>query len=192
MSLYAEVHPPTLYESTASMNGTSSVIINSTTDNPQLFSITAAASTIRAPLARFPSTSITLVTNGNSSTSTNASVATTGSLPGRRPEVHSGKNQSQQDADVAGIISWYINFVSGMSLKEDVSFVLQRNNCPVWSTRILTSAGTKSSLSRRDLACTTLSPEHCTTVTAPHGKSTPPGERSRVQMNLCITVNKEI
>ncbi|KAK2818582.1 hypothetical protein Q5P01_024143 [Channa striata] len=68
MALYAEVHPPTLYETTSptevSMNSTGSVIINATTptelrgstvSDPRLFSVTSAAPTASAPAATSPS-----------------------------------------------------------------------------------------------------------------------------------------
>ncbi|KAG7233493.1 hypothetical protein INR49_006952 [Caranx melampygus] len=65
MALYAEVHPPTLYESTnpteVSMN--SSITNTTLPADTQLFSVTAAASTVPTPLTSSPSASITPVTN---------------------------------------------------------------------------------------------------------------------------------
>ncbi|XP_019134216.1 group 3 secretory phospholipase A2 [Larimichthys crocea] len=75
MALYAEVHPPTLYESPYPTENSS--FINSTiptepleniTSSPQLFSITAAASTVPTPSTNSPSSSIMRVTNATIST----------------------------------------------------------------------------------------------------------------------------
>uniref|UniRef100_A0A3B4VP47 phospholipase A2 n=1 Tax=Seriola dumerili TaxID=41447 RepID=A0A3B4VP47_SERDU len=49
MALYADVHPPTLYESEVSINSTSSNANATIPADPQLFSITAAASTVPTP-----------------------------------------------------------------------------------------------------------------------------------------------
>ncbi|XP_071321442.1 group 3 secretory phospholipase A2 [Trachinotus anak] len=83
MALYAEVHPPTLYESInppeVSMNSTSSINTTLPAD-PQLFSITAAASTVPTPSTSSPSASITPVTNVTS-TFSNTSERPKGSVP---------------------------------------------------------------------------------------------------------------
>ncbi|XP_040915033.1 group 3 secretory phospholipase A2 isoform X2 [Toxotes jaculatrix] len=92
MALYAEVHAPTLYESTspteASVNRTSSIINTTTpaelpessTSDPQLFSITAAASTVPTPSTGSPSASITPATSVTTSTVTNTAERPTGSV----------------------------------------------------------------------------------------------------------------
>uniref|UniRef100_A0A8D3AE82 phospholipase A2 n=1 Tax=Scophthalmus maximus TaxID=52904 RepID=A0A8D3AE82_SCOMX len=95
MALYAEVYPPTLYESTnpteSDVNSTSSIINttthseipNSSTTDPQLFSITDAASTVPTPSTSSPSASISPLTNVTTSTVTNKSETPRGSVPER-------------------------------------------------------------------------------------------------------------
>ncbi|KAL7376732.1 hypothetical protein ABVT39_014732 [Epinephelus coioides] len=76
MALYAEVHPPTLYESPSPTEVSMNSSITNTTTPTELLessksdSITAAASTVPTPLTSSPSTSITIpsVTNVTSST----------------------------------------------------------------------------------------------------------------------------
>ncbi|XP_034457221.1 group 3 secretory phospholipase A2 [Hippoglossus hippoglossus] len=95
MSLYAEVHPPKVYESTnpteAGMNSTianttaPAEFLESITSHPQLSSITAAAaSTVPTPSTRSPSSSLTPVTNVNTPTVTTISEKPTGSVPESR------------------------------------------------------------------------------------------------------------
>ncbi|XP_070845377.1 group 3 secretory phospholipase A2 [Chaetodon trifascialis] len=93
MALYAEVHPPTLYESPnpteVSMNSTSFItntttpteLQESSTAGPQLFSITAAASTVPASSASPTSASITPDTNVTTSTVSNAPEEPAGPVP---------------------------------------------------------------------------------------------------------------
>ncbi|KAG7498304.1 group 3 secretory phospholipase A2-like [Solea senegalensis] len=91
LTLYAEVHPPTLYKSTsppeAFVNITSSTAAES---EPQLLLMTAAALTVPTPLTSLPSTSIT---PGNSVTGTS-----TGSLPQSRDD-----DQTVTEVDTAGL-----------------------------------------------------------------------------------------
>ncbi|XP_019937174.2 group 3 secretory phospholipase A2 [Paralichthys olivaceus] len=115
MALYAEVHPPTLYESTtpteAGMNSTSTDTTapaefpESSTSHPQLFSITAAASTVPTPSTRSPSTSFT--TNVTTSIVTTISETPTGSVPESRNSLSTKPIPTQAvtelDADITGM-----------------------------------------------------------------------------------------
>uniref|UniRef100_A0A8C4EUB1 phospholipase A2 n=1 Tax=Dicentrarchus labrax TaxID=13489 RepID=A0A8C4EUB1_DICLA len=84
MALYAEVYAPTQYESEVSMNSTSFIInttvptevLESSTSQPQLFSITAAASTVPTPSA-----SITPVSSVTTSSVSSTSEGPTGTAP---------------------------------------------------------------------------------------------------------------
>ncbi|XP_033978702.1 group 3 secretory phospholipase A2 [Trematomus bernacchii] len=75
MALYAEVHPPSLYESTNTTEVNNTDFTMNTTSPTELLgssisdSIAAAVSTVPTPLTSSPSTSITPVTNVTSSTS---------------------------------------------------------------------------------------------------------------------------
>ncbi|XP_040012640.1 group 3 secretory phospholipase A2 isoform X2 [Xiphias gladius] len=117
MALYAEVHPPIVYESTnpteACINSTSSIINTtrpgehpeSSTSDPQAFSITAAASTVPTPSTSSPSASVPPVASVTTSTVTNTSERPTGSVPERRYDLESTspfKNQTvtEPNADI--------------------------------------------------------------------------------------------
>ncbi|XP_022074344.1 group 3 secretory phospholipase A2 isoform X2 [Acanthochromis polyacanthus] len=110
MALYAEVHPPTLYTEESInptedfMNSTDS-IINSTipaelmlrsTLDPQLFSITAAASTVPTPSTTSSSASITPVTNHTTS-------SLSGLLLERRNHLENAKNSTVTKQDITEI-----------------------------------------------------------------------------------------
>ncbi|XP_035807123.2 group 3 secretory phospholipase A2 isoform X2 [Amphiprion ocellaris] len=112
MALYAEVRPPTLYSEESInptedfMNSTDS-IINSTipaelpqssTLDPQLFSITAAASTVPTPSTSSSSASITPVTNHTTS-------SLSGLLPERRNHLENAKNSTVTKQDITEIQS---------------------------------------------------------------------------------------
>ncbi|XP_030598635.1 group 3 secretory phospholipase A2 [Archocentrus centrarchus] len=89
MALYAEVHSPILYKSTSptddSMNSsvinstTSAELLESSTSNLQIHSITTAASTLPTPFA-----SMTPLTNTTTSTGSNTTERPAGSVPDRR------------------------------------------------------------------------------------------------------------
>ncbi|XP_018552654.2 LOW QUALITY PROTEIN: group 3 secretory phospholipase A2 [Lates calcarifer] len=117
MALYAEVHPPTLYESVnptqSSMNSTISIINTtipaelpeSSTSDPQLISITAAASTCPYTFTSSPSASITAVTDVTTSTVTNTSERPAASVPEGGDDLENTlptRNQTvtEQDADI--------------------------------------------------------------------------------------------
>ncbi|XP_051267766.1 group 3 secretory phospholipase A2 [Dicentrarchus labrax] len=108
MALYAEVYAPTQYESEVSMNSTSFIInttvptevLESSTSQPQLFSITAAASTVPTPSA-----SITPVSSVTTSSVSSTSEGPTGTAPesgDRLENTLPTKNQTlpQLDADI--------------------------------------------------------------------------------------------
>ncbi|XP_022595537.1 group 3 secretory phospholipase A2-like [Seriola dumerili] len=98
MALYADVHPPTLYESEVSINSTSSNANATIPADPQLFSITAAASTVPTPSTSSPSASITPVTNVTTSTVTNTPEGPKVSVPENTLPT---KNRTEPDADTA-------------------------------------------------------------------------------------------
>ncbi|KAF0046078.1 hypothetical protein F2P81_002607 [Scophthalmus maximus] len=120
MALYAEVYPPTLYESTnpteSDVNSTSSIINttthseipNSSTTDPQLFSITDAASTVPTPSTSSPSASISPLTNVTTSTVTNKSETPRGSVPESRDDLERtppilNPAVTDLDADITGL-----------------------------------------------------------------------------------------
>ncbi|XP_070781120.1 group 3 secretory phospholipase A2-like [Enoplosus armatus] len=114
MALYAEVHPPTLYESPnpteVSMNSSilnttePAELLESSTSDPQLFSITAAASTVPTAPTSPPSASITPVTTF---TVTSTSEGPAGPVPESRNDLENtlptrNKTLSELDADITG------------------------------------------------------------------------------------------
>lgn len=95
MALYADVHPPTLYESTQPaegfMNGTTSTIdyatlaevMKSRTSDPDVSSISAAESTVPIPSTSSPSAAISHGTDAATSTGSRTSERPAGSEPER-------------------------------------------------------------------------------------------------------------
>ncbi|KAM9338722.1 group 3 secretory phospholipase A2 [Symphorus nematophorus] len=115
MALYAEVHPPTLYDSPdpteVSMNSSAintttptELLESSSTSHPPLFSVTAAASTVPTPLTGSPS--VIPVANVTTSTVTNTPQTSAGPLPEKKNDLENSlstrkQSLSELDADIA-------------------------------------------------------------------------------------------